>query len=495
MSTKEDREHLISGEERNRPRRSGIQEGEKKKKSVGRWIRNGFLGVFGLVLLAVLGLYGAGVVYFDEHFFLHTRINGFDASRMDVEAVERIIADKIGSYRLEIEKRGGTNETISADQIDYRYVSRGEAQTFLNSQNAFLWPLCFWNEYSYTFDSDVRYDDALLTQAIGSLECLDEERATPPADAYIDYLDGSYHVIAEVEGNLLNREKTEKLIRDAVAQADARVSLEEANCYQIPERRKNDTGLIQTCGELNTMVSANIVYLFGDNREVLDGKTIHDWIIYEDGQEIELNADRAYEFVFQLAEKYNTADRPREFTTHDGRTVSVSGGYYGWVIDQEAEVAELLQCIRTGFQGERYAVFAQTAVSWENSDLGDSYVEVDLSNQHVWMYLNGEEIVSTACVSGDMMKSDQSTPAGTYTLYYKESPAVLEDEKKTYRTKVTYWMPFNGGIGLHDATWRGDFGGSINQSNGSHGCINLPLDAARTIYENIYEGMPIICYY
>ena len=72
---------------------------------------------------------------------------------------------------------------------------------------------------------------------------------------------------------------------------------------------------------------------------------------------------------------------------------------------------------------------------------------------------------------------------------------MLEDEAKTYRTEVTYWMPFNGGIGLHDATWRGSFGGNINQSDGSHGCINLPLEAAKTIYENIYAGMPIICYY
>ena len=64
-----------------------------------------------------------------------------------------------------------------------------------------------------------------------------------------------------------------------------------------------------------------------------------------------------------------------------------------------------------------------------------------------------------------------------------------------YETKVTYWMPFNGGIGLHDANWRSSFGGNIYQTNGSHGCINLPTAAAKEIYDRVYDGIPIICYY
>lgn len=495
MSTKNDREQILSGGNNRRSRREREERAGEEKKSVKKRVRNIFLGFFGLVLLVILGFYIAGVVYFKDRFFLHTQINGFDASEMKVEEVENIIADKIGAFRLEIEERGGGSETITAQQIHYRYVSKGETQAFMQSQNMFLWPLSFWKEISYTFNSSAQYDEDKLMQAIGELACLDENKVTAPRDAYIDFMDGTYYVIPEIEGNLLEREKVERVIREAVDFANTRVSLEERNCYLVPGKRQDDETLVAVCKELNTLISTNVVYMFGDNTEVLNGETIRNWISYEDSGSVTLNEDAVREFVGQLAAKYDTADKPREFKTHDGRVVSVSGGYYGWVLDQEAETAELAECIRSGYQGERYAVFAQTAVSWENSDLGYSYVEVDLGNQHVWMYIDGEEIVSTDCVSGDMMKSDRTTPAGTYTLYYKESPSVLEDEAKTYRTPVTYWMPFNGGIGLHDATWRGSFGGNINQSDGSHGCINLPLDAARTIYENIYAGMPIICYY
>lgn len=494
METKDIREQMLSGNGR-RPRREREDKAGEEKKSAKKRVRNVFLGFLGLIFLVILGFYIAGVVHFKERFFLHTTINGFDASEMTVGEVESIIAEKIGSYKLEIEERGGGSEMITAEQINYRYVSQGETQAFKQSQNIFLWPLCLWQEISYTFNSSAQYDEDKLTQAISALACLDENNVTNPQDAYIDFMDGKYLIIPEIEGNLLEREKVERVIREAVDFANAKVSLEEKNCYLMPQRRQEDETLTAVCQELNTLISTNIVYLFGDNTEVLNGETIRGWISYEDSGSVTLNEDAVREYVGQLASKYDTADKPREFKTNDGRTVTVSGGYYGWVIDQEGEVAELLDCIRSGYQGDRYAVFAQTAVSWENSDLGYSYVEVDLGNQHVWMYIDGEEIVSTDCVSGDMMQSDRTTPAGTYTLYYKESPSVLEDEEKTYRTEVTYWMPFNGGIGLHDATWRGSFGGNINQSNGSHGCINLPLDAAKTIYDNIYAGMPIICYY
>lgn len=466
-----------------------------KNSSAGRIIRNVCLGILGVCLFIILGFYITGIIYFKDKFFEHTQINGMDVSKMTVEQVEEIIAKQIGAYKLEIEERGGITESITASDINYHYVSQGEVQAFKNDQKAYTWPMCIWENYAYTFDSSVQYDEEKLTAAINSLNCLDETQSIAPSDAYIDFLDGSYQIVPETEGNLLERERTVKLIRDTIDFGRVKLSLEENKCYQIPSRRKDDEVMKATCKELNVYVSTDIVYQFGNDTETLNGEMIRGWLSYDDNGNVELNQDAVYEYVNKLAQKYDSADKPREFVTHSGRTVMVEGGYYGWVIDQEGEVAELTEAIRNGTQGARYAVFAQTAVSWDNSDLGDSYVEIDLSGQHVWLYMNGEEIVSTDCVSGSMASADRVTPPGTYTLYYKESPSVLKGENNEYESKVTYWMPFNGGIGLHDATWRGSFGGNIYLTDGSHGCINLPLEAARQIYENVYDGIPIICYY
>ena len=99
----------------------------------------------------------------------------------------------------------------------------------------------------------------------------------------------------------------------------------------------------------------------------------------------------------------------------------------------------------------------------------------------------------TDFVSGNINNPGCVTPAGIFGLTYKTTNAVLRGAD--YETPVNYWMPFYGNFGMHDATWRSSFGGDIFLTNGSHGCLNLPLDAAAVIYGYVSEGSPIICYY
>ena len=492
MTEKEERSE--AQQEKRRTRREKRRDGEKKM-SAGRIVRNIFLSLIILALLAVAGVYIYGMVYFKDHFFMHTTINGFDASQLTVEDVESRIAAVIAGYSLEIDERGGITETITADQIDYHYVSKGEVQAFKDSQKLYEWPFYLKREISYTFDSSAQYDEELLKQAVDQLQCLDEEKVTRPADAYIDFLEGKYQVMPEVEGNLLKKAEVVGLIQEAVDFARVKVSLEEKDCYEKPARRQDDEVLAKTVEKLNTCISTDLTYLFGEHSEKVDADRVRGWLSYDDDGSVELNKDAIKAFVAEMADKYDTADRPRTFKTHSGSEVTVDGGSYGWLMDQDATCDYLIDAIWAGNTGDTYAEFAQTAVSWYNSDLGDSYVEINLGSQHVWLYIDGQEAVSTDCVSGLASDPSRKTPEGTYTLYYKESPSVLKGENNEYETKVTYWMPFNGGIGLHDANWRSSFGGNIYQTNGSHGCVNLPPSAAKEIYERVYDGIPIICYY
>ena len=102
-------------------------------------------------------------------------------------------------------------------------------------------------------------------------------------------------------------------------------------------------------------------------------------------------------------------------------------------------------------------------------------------------------------VTGKPSRGD-ATPQGVYILKYKEKNTTLrgpkkEDRSYEWESPVTYWMPFNGGIGLHDASWRSSFGGTIYIYSGSHGCINLPGKKAAKIYEMIDKETPIVCVY
>lgn len=104
--------------------------------------------------------------------------------------------------------------------------------------------------------------------------------------------------------------------------------------------------------------------------------------------------------------------------------------------------------------------------------------------------------MDTPCVTGNV-RNGHSTPTGVFFLKNKNRKVYLEgynDDGSKYSSFVEYWMRFNQGIGMHDASWRYNFGGNIYLTGGSHGCVNMPKDAAAITYENIDETMPIIVY-
>ena len=108
-------------------------------------------------------------------------------------------------------------------------------------------------------------------------------------------------------------------------------------------------------------------------------------------------------------------------------------------------------------------------------------------------YKNGKVLVSTDIVSGSNDVS--ATPRGLYFTGERERQITLSGD--TWSVFVEYWVPISedNTIGLHDASWRTEFGGDIYLENGSHGCINTPLEAMKTIYENVDDGTPVLVYH
>ena len=64
-----------------------------------------------------------------------------------------------------------------------------------------------------------------------------------------------------------------------------------------------------------------------------------------------------------------------------------------------------------------------------------------------------------------------------------------------YSSPVKYWMPFTGNVGMHDADgWRSNYGGEIYKTNGSHGCVNMPLSKVREVYGIVEIGTAVVVY-
>ena len=237
---------------------------------------------------------------------------------------------------------------------------------------------------------------------------------------------------------------------------------------------------------------------------ILDGNTLYTWLVQDEHgmylKDMNVWNQHIEDFVTnQLAPLANTFSDSNEFLpTGKTNTVFVEGGNYGYQLDLEAEIEKLKEDLENHTIISREPCYKITPVSNENYGFGNSYVEIDLTRQKVWVYVNGVLEIDTDCVTGCINKGHE-TPTGIFTLTYKEENrilkgALLPNGKREYESFVNYWMPFNGGIGLHDATWRSSFGGNIYITNGSHGCINLPLEAAKKLYGLITYDMPIIVY-
>ena len=203
------------------------------------------------------------------------------------------------------------------------------------------------------------------------------------------------------------------------------------------------------------------------------------------------NENKIKEYLKSLSVKYDTYGKTRSFKTTTGKTVEVVGGNYGWKINRSKELNELLQAIKNGETVRKEPSYIQKALGTRDNDIGNTYVEINLTNQCLWFYKDGKIIVQGDVVTGNISKGN-ATPQGTYMLNYKQKGATLKGAG--YSSEVKYWMPFNCNIGIHDASWRGTFGGTIYKTDGSHGCVNVPTYLAKKIFENIEPGTPIVCY-
>lgn len=463
-------------------------------------------GMIAAMVLVAAGCAYAGVsYYYTNHFFEGTTINGINSSNKTAYEVEQEIASKMADYSIEIKARDQEAQTITGSDIDYRYISSGEILNLLKEQKPYEWVKGFFEKTTYTAKEETAFDKTKLENEVKSLNCAQKENQVAPENAYVSFNNSEFTIVPETAGSELKVKEAYQMISEAISSDDAEVDLgSNPDAYVTADITSDSADLQATVDAYNNFAKASITYTFGDETVTLDGNTIKDWLQFDEkGQLIQDDASfkqHIVDYVAQLAAAHDTVGTERQFQTTSGRTVSVYGSAYGWKIDQDGEVAQLTQEIQSGTQTTREPVYSMRANSYGVNDLGNTYIEVDLTEQYMRYYQDGNVIFESDIVSGLASDPERKTPPGIFTLYYKKSPDVLRGTKKadgtySYEQPVTYWMPFNGGIGFHDADWQPYFGGDRYLTGGSHGCINMPPDKAGELYNIIQYNVPIICFY
>ncbi|MFR5244874.1 MAG: L,D-transpeptidase family protein [Clostridium sp.] len=453
-------------------------------------------GVVVLVGAVGGGLYWHESLKYQTCFLPGTIVDGMDVTGKTASEVEDAIAEQLKGYTLTINGREELSESITGESVGLYAEFDDTLEKAVAAQKPMDWGKYRFGKAVNEVNTDalLHYSSEMLDEAVAGLSCMDKENMREPQDARISDYDsatGSYTIIKEDEGTELLEDKVKEAVASAIMSLSESVNLEEQGCYLSPAVTSGDEALKTACESMNRYVGAKITYKFGDRSETLSGNEIHNWLTVN-GTSVGVSETKAAEYVKNLASAYNTAYKPKTLKTSYGKNVTITTGSYGWKIDQTKETAALVSLIKNGEQTSREPEYSQKAASRSGNDYGNTYVEINLTAQHLYFYVDGKLLVQSDFVSGNAAKG-WSTPAGAYALTYKQRNATLKGQG--YATPVSYWMPFNGGIGLHDANWRKTFGGTIYKNNGSHGCINLPSAVAKTIYENISAGDPVLCYH
>ena len=451
--------------------------------------------IFGVLLLIYVGF----AIFFNNHFMFYTKINGIDFSLKNVSQVEAYMEQQVKDYVLTLEESDGDREEINGSDISLEYVPGDELKKLVKEQDNFLWITSLWNHPEIEAEVGVKYDADSLAAIINNLECMKEENQTVSVDAHPEFQNDQFVVVPEVVGTQINIEVFSEKVEEAINGFQPTLDLYETGCYILPRFLSDSEEVIAAKDAMNSYLGANITYDFNPYTEVVDASVISQWVSVDAYMNVTFDEGAVRAYVQSLADKYDTKGKPRNFTTATGNVVTVEGGSYGWKIDQEAEYNALIANIQNGETVTREPNYVSRAASHEGNDVGSTYAEVDLTAQQMYFIQDGQVVLQSGVVTGNPNRGN-GTPQGVYTLAYKALDQTLRGTKKPdgtyeYETPVKYWMPFNGGIGFHDATWQSSFGGSRYLTNGSHGCVNLPYDVAGQLYNLISAGTPVVCHY
>ena len=507
--------------------------GRAGKASGGRPVLKLIVGF--LIVAAFIAATGY-VVYadrYESHFIEGTVINNSDVGGLNLEEAKNLLANS-SDYQIEIDFRDGGSEWISGDSISLGYEYGDGVEQMLASQDKYHWIEGVLGETrSYTIDNGVHFDEEQLASIVNSFPELAADTQIAPVDARcVRTAENAFAIEPESEGNWIESSRALDCISEAIRHQKRLLNLSAAGAYESPAVTADDTELNERVAQLNHFLETTVTYDLPDGGQWTIGReTLIEWVsagsgsdnsgadITEEGDfgtdgletgnaetggsgmdyyiDAQVISGKCAEAISSLASIVDDVHTSRTFYATSGRTVDIASGTFGRQIDQAAEVEQLTSNLLNFESAEREPAYLLN--TYPESLNGGDYIEVDLSNQMVYLYKDGGLFYDTPCVSGLADDPERVTITGLFKIQEKDRDRTLkgkpdENGVPTYESFVSYWMGFSGAYGLHDATWRDEFGGDIYEYAGSHGCVNLPYSAAEAIFNNVEEGTRVIVF-
>ena len=453
-----------------------------------------------ILLCTAVCIYINGWNKMKGHFFPNTTINGIDYSNMTPKEAEDLYRSTYSGRTLQIKEMDGVVETINFDEIGYHFATEKTFQEMVDSQPYYEWFLADTRRQVIEVKEDLAYNADRLRSAVHKLNAISGDDIKDPKDAYIKRKKKKGYVIVDaVDGNRLDENKVLELVDQSVKEykEDSSIDLEEAGCYLKASVYADDPDLVRRFNFIDKYQKEVIkINMEGGVYETLAKDTFLDWMTFED-ETVTIASEPLRAYVNALADKYDTYKKVRQFKTTNGDIVSVGGNVcdsYGFLMNRDDTCVEVREALMGGEDRTIDCIWdiCGRARSKDNADFGDTYVEISLDQQHMWFYKDGNLIVDTPVVTGTANES-RATPVMVTKILDKRTNHRMQGSYGTSFARYAMWLT-DTGVLIHDASWRGSYGGSIFLSDGSHGCVNTPFEAVVHMYNEIDIGTPVIVY-
>lgn len=493
-----------------------------------------------LVLIAVLlAIYILLGLYYMGGFPCFTWINGVYATGKSVSAVNSELIRNDNYDGVAILDKSGARLFVSSQDVDMTIDYTDSLNGIFYGRNPLLWGVYVFESMTREYKPIISINSQKLSDILSDWEIFvnpDDFECSIERTAEGYELKNAYITVPSLE-------KVDALIYSAMMNQESVVDLSgHDECYREVDLRSSERRKIALFSRIDIIQNVNINYEVGEGVVTLDRNKAASFIITEDEiesalsetvnpkvpgqglfiigdreeneldpekisslQGIAMDADgfpivsekKMYAFFENIADTYDTAwmmDRYRQGLIN---TVIINDNSKGdgSIYDIDAEFS-YLRDVYTGAEkpvSVRTFTLSETAVSYNaHEHIGSTYIEIDMGNQVLHYYVDGEINMEFPIVTGNIGRS-RGTPTGIYPIYNKRYHTYLRGAD--YVSYVNYWLGVNKGIGIHDATWRNKFGEEIYKTDGSHGCINTPLEKMETLYNIVEVGTPAVLYY
>ena len=459
---------------------------ERNKKKI--------LGTLG----AILGVYLVLAFVFSFIFMPRTYLNGIKVGFKSYASASKLIKPTINDYVLTVRNLDGSQEHVEGSAVNLKYESMKWIKEALKEQNQFAWPISFFRKNEIVIEEDVSYDETAFADILKKMSGFKTTTMIEPQDAHVAMDEtGNYVVFPEVMGTTIDVDAAKAEACECLLTGNKLLDLEEYHI--LPKVYSSDEILRERLHEWNEyMKSAGLTYIFWDTPEVLTREIINS-LISEGKDGLYVDEGKVMNLMSEWREKHDSLGKSFKFTTYDGIEVDITpGGDYGYELNEEAVGADIIEKLSAHDTGSYEVSYWRKPLYTTNNGLGDTYIEISITDQHLWMYKDGELLIDTNVVTG-MPTDDEEriTHKGCFSVDWHEEHVLLGTmETRGYEQLVDYWIAFNQSEGIHDAQWREDseYIREMYLYDGSHGCVNTPLAAMKIIFENVIDGEAVVIY-